>query len=241
MYPAGEGFSTPASGSSRKRRDPTFGEALTQVATTAASLLALVLSTLNLYLQRKDRRPRLGMRVRYEYRVGGPEMPGEDEALPRIHDDSQERLYMLLGDFLKEHGIDYPQGVPLVRFALSNEGERPIYLHSLRLTFYVGPYPFGRRLVLDPALDRVMSARFAGDTANMLGQRSGQNLPVELVPGDSAGYKLGLIRLANTLREDGHTGNVRLALEAIDRLGNIYRRPFDVSTDLWAYPDTSPK
>jgi hypothetical protein len=177
--------------------------------------------------------------VRYEYRAGSLEAAGEDDGPPRIHDDSQERLYMLLGDFLKEHGIDYPQGAPLVRFALSNEGERPIYLHSLRLTFHDGPYPFGRRLVLDPAQDRTMSARFAGNAANMLGQSPHQKPPVELAPGDSIGYKFGLIRLANTLREEGHTGNVRLVLEATDRLGNTHRQPFDISTDLWAYPDGS--
>ena len=27
------------------------------------------------------------------------------------------------------------------------------------------------------------------------------------------------------------------ALEATDRLGNVYRRPFEVNTDLWAYPE----
>jgi hypothetical protein len=28
-----------------------------------------------------------------------------------------------------------------------------------------------------------------------------------------------------------------MALEASDRLGNTYRRPFGVNTDLWAYPE----
>ncbi len=145
---------------------------------------------------------------------------------------------MLLGDFLKEHDIDYPQGTPLVRFALSNEGQRPIYLHSLRLSFYVGPYPFGQRLILHLANERIMSARLAGEAANMLGQGPHQKPPVELVPGDSVGYKFELIRLANILREEGYTGNVRLSLEATDRLGTVYRRPFDVDTNLWAYPDS---
>ena len=55
-------------------------------------------------------------------------------------------------------------------------------------------------------------------------------------PGDGVGYPFELVRLANVLRREGHTGNVRLMLEATDRLGNAYRRPFSVNTDLWAYP-----
>ncbi len=124
---------------------------------------------------------------------------------------------MLLGDFLKEHGIDYPQGTPLVRFALSNEGQRSIYLHSLQLALYVGLYPFGHRLVLDPVQNRIVSARFAGEAANMLGQSPHQKPPLELVPGDSVGYKFELIRLASILREEGYTGNIWLSLEATDR------------------------
>jgi hypothetical protein len=46
------------------------------------------------------------------------------------------------------------------------------------------------------------------------------------------GYRFELIRLANTLRSEGHPGNVRMALEATDRLGNVHRRPFGVNTDL---------
>jgi hypothetical protein len=64
---------------------------------------------------------------------------------------------------------------------------------------------------------------------------------VELVPGDSVGYKFELTRLANTLRKEGHTGNVRLTLEATDRLGNAYRHSFSVDTNLWAYPEGNPE
>ena len=147
---------------------------------------------------------------------------------------------MLLGDFLKEHGIDYPKGTPLVRFALSNEGERPIYLHSVRLIFYTGLYPFGQRLVLDPAQGMVVSAKFAVDAGNVLGQRSGEEHPIELVPGDSIGYKFELIRLANILKDEGYTDDIQLTLEATDRLGNVHRQSFGVNTDLWAYPDSTP-
>lgn len=82
-----------------------------------------------------------------------------------------------------------------------------------------------------------MPVRLAGEAAGILGQRPKARRPVELLPGDGVGYKFGLIRLANILKQEGHTGNVRLILEAVDRLGNIHRRPFEVNTDLWAYPD----
>jgi hypothetical protein len=215
--------------------------ALAQTATAVASLLALVLSAFNLYLQRKDRRSRLGIRVRYEYRASGAEnTPAEnDAASPRIYDASQERLYLLLGDFLREHNLEYPQGVPLVRFALSNEGQRPVYLNGLRFMLSVNRLRPGARLVLDPVEGRVVRIQLAGESAGVLGQQPGATSPIELLPGDGVGYKFELIRLANILKQEGYTGNVRLVLEAVDRLGNTYRRPFEVNTDLWAYPDTS--
>lgn len=216
---------------------------LAQTATAAASLLALVLSTLNLYLQRRDRSSRLGIRVRYEYRADGNKVKGasgRDAASPRIHDASQERLYLLLGDFLRKHDLEYPQGVPLIRFALSNEGQRPVYLNGLKFTL-PRARPWSRsRLVLDPLEEKILPIEFAGG-AGILDQRPTAKRPVELLPGDSIGYKFELIRMANTLKEEGHTGNVRLTLEATDRLGNTYRRPFEVSTDLWAYPGEPPR
>lgn len=128
-----------------------------EVGPTAVSLLALVLSLFNLYLQRRDRRPRLEIRARYEYRTGDPDTTsGEDASPPLIHDDSHEGLYLLLGDFLREYGLEYPQGIPVVRFALSNKGDKVLYLASIRLVFRPGSRPFGDRLVLDPAEDRVL-------------------------------------------------------------------------------------
>jgi len=59
---------------------------------------------------------------------------------------------------------------------------------------------------------------------------------VDLVPGDSVGYKFELVRLANTLKQEGYAGNTRLTLEATDRIGNAYRRRVEVNIDLWAYP-----
>jgi hypothetical protein len=154
--------------------------------------------------------------------------------LPQIHDDSQEGLYLLLGDFLRAHGLGYPQGTPLVRFALSNKGDKAVYLDGIRLVFRTGGRLFGDRLVLDPVEGRVLPLELAEGVANVLGQGGG--LPVELTPGDGVGYRFELIRLANTLRKEGHAGNVRMTLEATDRLGNVYRRPFGIDTDLWAYP-----
>lgn len=212
-------------------------ENLAQVGPTAVSLLALILSLFNLYLQRRDRRPRLEIRARYEYRVGTRDGTSEVDTSPQIHDDSQEGLYLLLGDFLREHGLGYPQGTPLVRFALSNKGDKAVYLDHIRLVFRAGGRLFGDRLVLDPVEDRVLPLELAEGVANVLGQ--GERLPVELAPGDGVGYRFELIRLATTLRREGYTGDVRVTLEATDRLGNVYRRPFGVDTDLWTFPEGS--
>ena len=208
-------------------------ESLAQLGPALVSLLALLLSLFNLYLQRRDRRPRLEIRARYSYRVDTLDGASEADALPQIHDDSQEGLYPLLGDFLREHGLGYPQGTPLVRFALSNKGDRAVYLHGIRLVFRTGGRLFGDRLVIDPVEDRVLLLELAEGVANVLGQ--GGSLPVELAPGDSTGYRFELIRLANMLKKESYTGNIRITLEAIDRLGNVYRRPFSIDTNLWAY------
>lgn len=210
-----------------------MGYDLAQALPTAASLLALSISLLNLWLQRKDRKPRLRIRVRYEYRAVPAEGGGEGSPLG-MHDGSQEGLYLLLGDFLREHGLRYPRGSPVVRFALSNEGERQVYLDSVRLVVRPTGWAAGSWPVLDPSEGRVLPAALAGPTANVLA--SGEE-PVELAPGDGVGYRFGLIKLADALRAEGHAGNVRLALEASDRLGNVYRRPFEINTDLWAHPE----
>jgi hypothetical protein len=76
----------------------------------------------------------------------------------------------------------------VVRFALSNKGDKVLYLASIRLVFRPGSRLFGARLVLDPAEDRVLPLELAEGVANVLRQR---NLPVELVPGDSVGYRFG--------------------------------------------------
>lgn len=44
---------------------------MVQVGPMVVSLLALVLSLFNLYLQRRDRQPLLEIRARCEYRTGG--------------------------------------------------------------------------------------------------------------------------------------------------------------------------
>ena len=44
-------------------------ESLAQLGPALVSLLALLLSLFNLYLQRRDRRPRLEILARYSYRV----------------------------------------------------------------------------------------------------------------------------------------------------------------------------
>jgi hypothetical protein len=207
------------------------------VAHAVASVLALVLAVFSLYLQRRDRRPRLEIRVRYEYRAAPLDetSPGTVDP-PTIHDRSQEGLYLLLGDFLREYGLEYPQGTPLVRFALANKGTQPIYLDSIRLVVVRPRGPRGRRLVLDPAEDRVVPLELAnGEPANVLGSAARRGGAVELVPADSVGYRFELTRLANTLKGEGYSGNVRLALRVKDRLGREHVRSFDLNTDLWAY------
>jgi hypothetical protein len=205
----------------------------------AASVLALVLSVISLYLQRRDRRPRLEIKVRYEYRAA----PLDDDASPggpdppAIHDRSQEGLYLLLGDFLREYGLEYPQGTPLVRFALANKGTQPIYLASIRLVVVRPRGLRGRRLILDPAGNRVVPLELAGgEPTNVLGAAARRGDAAELAPADSVGYRFELTRLANTLKGEGYSGNVRLALRVTDRLGREHVRPFNVNTDLWAYP-----
>ncbi len=47
---------------------------------------------------------------------------------------------------------------------------------------------------------------------------------------------MGILGLAEALFGVGLAVKVRLALEATDRLGNVYRCPFGVNTDLWAHP-----
>ena len=190
-----------------------IGEELTTIGPTAVSVLALVLSLLNLYLQRRDRRPRVRIRVRYEYRARSP---GGSAPL-RMHDDSQEGLSMRLGDFLREHGLDYPRGSPVVRFAISNEGEKVAYLNAVRLVLRRGR-PFDKRMVLDPADDEVVPLDLAREASNVAAAGADEKLPVELVPGDGVGYRFSLTRLANTLAKEGLNGNVRLSLEVADRL-----------------------
>ena len=139
---------------------------------------------------------------------------------------------MLLGNFLREYGLEYPQGSPVVRFALTNKGDKVVYLDNVRLVFRTGGRLVREWLVLDPTEDRVLPLELAEGIANVLAQG---RLPVELVPGGGVGYRFELVRLANTLRSEGYTGNIRVVLEATDRLGNVYRRAVGINTDLWGY------
>lgn len=205
-----------------------------QVGTTAVSLLALVLALINLWFQRRDRRPRLKIRVRYEYRAIN--RAGEDRPA-HVYDDSQQGLYMRLGDFLRENELQYPEGTPVVRFALTNEGQRPVYLEGVYLVLRPGRGRPGSCRTIDLVEGRVLDRKLAGETGNVLAAGGEGKVPVEIVPGEGVGYRFGLIRLADVLREEGYGGDVRLSFEATDRLGNAYRRHFDVDTALWAHQE----
>ena len=83
----------------------------------------------------------------------------------------------------------------------------------------------------------IVDRELAEGAANVLASGGEGKVPVEVVPGEGVGYRFGLIRLADVLREEGYGGNVRLDFEATDRLGNVHRRPFDVDTAMWAHPE----
>lgn len=200
-------------------------ETFERAATAAASLLAVCLSLLNLHLRRRDRRTRVGVRVRYEYRVGG-------RGGPRLHDRTQHGLYLGLGEFLRAHGLKYPDGKPVLRFALTNAGGQPVYLEAVRLVLRSGIRGCGRPLVVDLAGGDVLPRKLAAGTANLVHPGGGE--PRELVPGGRAGYRVELVRLARVLEEHGHSGNVRLAVEAEDSLGVRHRRAFRLDTHLWS-------
>lgn len=182
-----------------------------------ASVLAVLLSLLNLYLGRRDRSPRLRTRLRYEYRADG-------EAA--VYDRSQEGLYMRLGEFLREYGLAYPSGTPVVRFAVSNAGGRSVHLKALRIVRRARP--FGKTLVVDLKEGRLRPAELSsGGSANLLAN------PSEVRPGRSVGYRFELLRLSEVLVSEGLSGDVGLVLEITDRGGRVHGRRFRVDTDLW--------
>lgn len=230
------------------------------IARTLIAALALLLSVLSLHFQRTDHRTRLQIRARYEYRWE-KDATGAD-SYPRIHETSQKALYVLLGRFLKEHGLTYPRGELLVRFSVRNRGEKSIHLSSVRITLRPGVAHTLRRIsrrrapilserfVLDPIHDRLLPEKLSGDAAGSVlkTSRAGEGCSetseeveraalyssLELPPSESLGYRFGLTILANTLRREGFRGNVSLVLEVRDRLGNVWRHPFHVDTDLWS-------
>ncbi len=189
-----------------------------------ASSLAVTLSLLTLYFQRRDREPRLGIRVRYEYRAGG-------EAGSAFHQDTQEDLYLRLGEFLRENGLAYSRvaasGAPMVRFAITNRSEKPIRLMDMRLVLRDQKKGSGE-VVLDPREGRTRQAALGGDeTGNLLSE------PVRLRVSESVGKRLELARLSNILISEGFDGEVRVLLVVGDQSGKTHRKPFLVNTDLW--------
>jgi hypothetical protein len=181
----------------------------------ASAVLALALSALTLALQRRDRFPRVRVRHRYEYRAGSH----------ALHARSERLLSLRLGPFLAEHGLGGPDGVPVVRFAVSNPGPHPIRLQEARILLRRPPR---KPLVVDPAGGAV-SPRELGATAPILPPEG-----VPLGPGDAVGYRFELAPLASALAAEGFRRPTRLALEFSDHLGRKHRRPFSVDPNLWA-------
>jgi hypothetical protein len=64
-----------------------------------------------------------------------------------------------------------------VRFALSNTGDKIVYLDKVQLIFGPGNRFLTEQLVLDPTEDRVLHLELAEGVANVLAQ--GGRLPVE--------------------------------------------------------------
>ena len=125
----------------------------------------------------------------------------------------------------------------MVRFVISNEGQRTIYLEGVHLVLRSGWVRAGGRRGLNLPEGGIVDRELAGEAANVLFSGGEDKLPVEIVPGDGVGYRFGLIRLAEMLKREGYEGNVRLTFEATDRLGNSYRLPFEVDTAMWAHHD----
>lgn len=127
-----------------------------------------------------------------------------------------------------------------MRFAISNAGQRSVYIDSVHLTLRTtGGLRSVERLVFDPSEERLIPADLAEDQANIVfyGKRARRRRPLELVPGDAIGYRFELVRLANILKAAGHSGKVRMTLEVSDRLGKVHQQPFNIDTDLWAYSE----
>lgn len=205
---------------------------------------ALVVSALGLFLSRRDRRARLGITVGYEYRARSP--GGEPV---RARGASQEELLASLADFLRTHALGYDDGEAVMSFLLENRGSSAVYPRTARLLLlsggknkgfasgFAGRVPFARRdapLVVDIASGRVRVSELSGgaeDIAALTG--ADRRLPDHISPGKSLGLWCPIPHLARTLASEGHVGEVELALQIRDQLGNVFTAPFPLDTDIW--------
>jgi hypothetical protein len=217
---------------------PFSSQIVVEFAGAAIAALALAVSALGLFLSRRDKRVRLEISVRYEYRArasGGS---------VRARGASQEELLASLADFLRAHDLGYADGEAVVSFVLKNRGNTAVYPRTARLLLLsekggsvAGVFSRfrGREpLVVDPASGCVRASEFPGG-AEDVAARTGpdRRLPDHISPGRSFGLWCGLSPLARVLISEGYPGEVEMALQIRDQLGNSFIAPFPLDTDIW--------
>lgn len=204
----------------------------------SVAVLALAVSALGLFLSRRDRRVRLEVSVRYEYRAVSP------GGRVRARGASQEELLASLADFLRAHDLGYADGEAVVSFVLKNRGSAAIYPRTARLLLlseknkgsagvfprFRGPEP----LVVEPGSGRVRASELSGGAEDVAASGGAdRRLPDHIPPGRSVGLWCGLSTLSRVLATEGHAGKVEMALEIRDQLGNSFTEPFALDTDIW--------
>lgn len=207
----------------------------------AVAVLALAVSALGLFLSRRDKKARLEITVRYEYRASSP-----DSRPVRARGASQAELLASLADFLRTHALGYDDGEAVMSFVLENRGSSAVYPRTARLLLLSGGeknkgfasrFPRARRgkpPVVDIAAGKVRTSELPGGAEDIAAFTSAdRRLPDHISPGKSLGLWCGLHPLARVLASEGHTGEVELALQVRDQLGHTFIAPFPLDTDIW--------
>lgn len=206
----------------------------------AVAVLALAVSAFGLFLSRRDKKARLEITVRYEYRASSPDGP------VRARGASQAELLASLADFLRTHALGYDDGEAVMSFVLENRGSSAVYPRTARLLLLSGGkknkgiasrFPLARRgktSVVDIAAGKVRTSELPGGAEDIAAFTSAdRRLPDHISPGKSLGLWCGLHPRARVLASEGHTGEVELALQVRDQLGHVFIAPFPLDTDIW--------
>ncbi|MGH3086272.1 MAG: hypothetical protein ACRDSJ_03000 [Rubrobacteraceae bacterium] len=213
-------------------------QTVADLAGAGIAAVALAVSALGLFLSRRDRKARLEILVRYEYRAISSRAPA------RARGGSQEELIASLGDFLRAHDLGYADGEAVVSFVLRNRGSSAIYPRTARLLLLSGGRENrdfagllacrDRPLVVDPGSGRVRAAELSGGAEDVATYTDAdRRLPEQISPGRSLGVWCGLSPLSRVLVSEGHAGRLELALQVRDQLGNVFTAPFRLDTEIW--------